>query len=208
MPDNPLTKEQIEEINKIAQLPAEEQKVKLNELLKKLTPEQIEFLKGQQGGGCVFCGIADGKVSSKKVYEDDYLIAVLDINPANKGHVLLFPKVHYEILSLMDDVSHLFNVANRISSVVFDVTNAEGTNILVANGLAAGQKAPHISVHIIPRFKNDKVQFAWEGKEVKEEEMTKLAKKISAKLKGESAKKKEIEDIIHETDYIEERRIP
>ena len=208
MPDNPLTKEQIEELNEISKLSPEEQKEKLPEFLKKLNPEQIEFLKHSQGGGCIICGIAEGKIASKVVYEDPYVMAVLDINPANKGHVLLFPKVHYEILSLMGDVSHLFNVANKISSVVFEVMNAEGTNIFVANGLAAGQKAPHIAVHIIPRFKDDKVQFAWESKGIKEEEMSKLAKKIRAKLKGESVKKKEIEDIIHETDYTEERRIP
>ena len=207
MTDNPLSKEQIEEINKIAKLPAEEQKVKLNDFLKKLTPEQVEFLKNQQGGGCVFCSIAQGKIQAKKVYEDDYLIGALDIHPANKGHVILFPKVHCEILSLMKDVGHLFNVSNKLSSAIFDSMNAEGTNILVSNGLAAGQKMPHVVVHIIPRFKNDKVQFTWENQEVKEKELDKLAEKIRSKVKPKE-EKKELEDFIQTEKVSQRRRIP
>ena len=76
-------------------------KEKLNEFLKTLNPEQIEFLKSQQGSQCVFCAITEGKIPAKKVYEDDSLIGALDINPANKGHVILFPKVHSEILGLI-----------------------------------------------------------------------------------------------------------
>jgi len=208
MTDNPLSKEQIEELNELAKLPVEEQKVKLNEFLKKLTPEQIEFLKSQQGGQCVFCAITEGKVPAKKIYEDDYLIATLDINPGNKGHVILFPKVHYEILSLMKDVGHLFNVANMISSAVFEVTGAEGTNIYVANGLAAGQKMPHVVVHIIPRFKDDKVNFAWDKAEVSEEEMKELAKKLSSKFKSiKSVEKEETVETIVESSK-ELRRTP
>jgi len=205
MTENPLSKEQIEELNKLSQLPVEEQKVKLQDFLKKLTPEQIEFLKSQQGGGCVFCSIAEGKVSAKKIYEDDYLIAALDINPANKGHVILFPKVHYEIMSLMKDVGHMFNVANRISSAVFEATNAEGTNIFVANGLAAGQKMPHVVVHIIPRFAEDKVNLAWDKKEVSEKEMQELTEKLASTLSiPVIEEKKQIETIV-ETNTKKER---
>lgn len=207
MTENPLSKEQIEELNNLAKLPIEEQKSKLNEFLKTLTPEQMEFLKSQQGGQCVFCAIAEGKISAKKIYEDDFLIASLDINPANKGHVILFPKVHVEILSLMKDVGHLFNVANRISSVVFETTNAEGTNIFVANGLAAGQKMPHVVVHIIPRFKDDKVNFGWDKKEISEEDMDKLVKSMGSKLKLPvvKEKKKTIETVVQST---EKERVP
>jgi len=207
MADNPLSKEQIEEINEIVKLPPEEQKDKLNEFLKTLTPEQVEFLKSQQGGQCVFCAIAGGKIPAKKVYEDEYLIGALDINPANKGHVILFPKVHTEILGLMKDVGHLFNVANKLSSAVFEVTNAEGTNIFVANGLAAGQKMPHVVVHIIPRFKDDKVNFDWDKVEVSEEDQDKLSKEISSRVKSvkKVEKAKPVETVKANTS---EERIP
>lgn len=180
--ENPLTPEQVEEINKISKLPLEEQKKVLPDFLKTLSKEQIEFLKQQQGGQCVFCGIAEGKIPAKKIYEDGVLIAALDINPANKGHVILFPKKHYEILNQIPDVGHLFNVAKKLSALIFEVTKAEGTNILVATGAAAGQVLPHVSVHIIPRFKDDGVQFAWEKKEVSEKEMDSLQKELSEKI--------------------------
>ncbi len=182
MNKNPLSEEQIEELNEIAKLSVEEQKVKLNNFFKKLTPEQIEFLKSQQGQQCVFCAISEGKISAKKIYEDDYLIGALDITPANKGHIILFPKVHYEILAMMKDVGHLFNVANKISSVVFEITKAEGTNIIVSNGFAAGQKTPHVAVHIIPRFNGDKVNIGYEKVNISEEEMNNIIKLISSKL--------------------------
>ena len=209
MAENPLSNEQLEELNKIAKLPPETQRGRLNEFLQTLNPEQIEFLKSQQGGGCVFCGIAEGKIQSKKIYEDNLLIGTLDINPANKGHVILFPKSHYEILSLMTDVGHLFNVANKISSAVFEATNAEGTNIFVANGVAAGQKAPHIAVHIIPRFKDDKVKFLWEKADVTEKQMDELAKSLRSILGKKVAvkeEKKEIEKIVETRQSF--RRIP
>ena len=209
MTENPLSKEQIEELNEIAKFPQEKQRERLNEFLQTLTPEQIEFLKSNQGSACVFCGIIEGKIPAKKIYEDDYVMAVLDINPANRGHVVLFPKIHYEIMSLMKDVGYLFNVANKISSAVFEATNAEGTNIFVANGLAAGQKAPHVVVHIIPRFKDDKVKFLWDKTDVPEKQMDELVKSLKSKLGKHFAvieEKKEIEKVTDRN--FSSRRIP
>ena len=210
MTENPLSQEQIQELNELAKLPIEEQKEKLQEFLKELSPEQIEFLKRQQqGGGCVFCGIAEGKIPSKKVYEDDLLIGVLDINPANKGHVVLFPKKHYEILGLMEDVGHLFNVANKISKSVFEKTKAEGSNILVSNGAVAGQRTPHASVHIIPRFSGDKVKLEWKKAEVSEEEMDELAKELKEQISPiEVLEEKVEEELVKEEKLRYKQRIP
>lgn len=187
--ESPLTKEQIDELNNIVKLPAEEQRKALAEFTKKLSPEQLEFLK--KGQSCVFCSIAEGKIDSKKVYEDEKFLAVLDINPANKGHVLLFPKKHYEVLAQMEDVSELFNLANNIAKSVFESVKAEGTNIIVNNGTVAGQMIPHVVVNIIPRFKDDKVRIGWEKTEVNEEEMNEIADEISKNLKDKIIKKEE-----------------
>ena len=209
MTENPLTEEQIEELNEIVKLPQEEQQKKLPKFLQKLNKEQVEFLKKQQGNGCVFCSIVEGKILAKKVYEDTYVMAVLDINPANKGHVILFPKYHFEILSLIKDVGHLFNIANKISSAVFEVTKAEGTNIFVANGVVAGQRVNHVLVHIIPRFNNDKVNFTWDKINVNEEEINNIAKKISEALRNKlEIKKEELENKIEEKSFKYQRRIP
>jgi histidine triad (HIT) family protein len=108
---------------------------------------------------CIFCQIIEDKVSSKKVYEDEHCLAILDINPANPGHVLLMPKEHHSVLPLMPEAltAHLFNVARRISQVQISVLKADGTNIFAANGAAAGQRSPHAMIHIIPRKEKDNI---------------------------------------------------
>ncbi len=124
--------------------------------LKNMTPEQIKELQKQQ---CIFCQIISGRVQSKKIYEDDKVIAILDINPANPGHVLLLPKEHYSIMPQMNDeeISYMFNITKGISHALLRALQVEGTNIFIANGVAAGQKAPHFMIHIIPRKQDDQV---------------------------------------------------
>ncbi len=120
----------------------------------KMSPEQAREMQQQQ---CLFCKIVQGQVSSRKVYEDEQCIAILDINPANPGHVLVLPKDHHSIMQLMpeDLMIHLFLIAKKISRAQIRALKAEGTNIFVANGTAAGQKSPHFMIHVIPRRKED-----------------------------------------------------
>lgn len=106
---------------------------------------------------CIFCHIASGKVPAKKVYEDDKVAAVLDINPAAPGHILLVPKQHVAIMPQMgeDLIAHLGMVSKQLSGVLIRALGVEGTSIFVANGVAAGQRAPHFLLHVIPRSKDD-----------------------------------------------------
>ncbi len=206
MMENPLTNEQLKKLSEISKLPLEEQKRELQEFLKTLSKEQYEFLmKQQQGDSCVFCSIAEGKIGSKKVYEDDSILAVLDINPAGKGHVIVLPKKHFNLLTQMEDVSHLFNVVNTISKVVFDVMKAQGTNIFVANGVVAGQNVNHVLVHVIPRFEGDGINFKWEPKNVKDEELEEIASSIRERI---VFKEEEKEQVVEKIDYEEEEKIP
>lgn len=212
MAEEQLTEEQIEELNKIANLPKEKQQQELARFLKKLTPGQIEFLKRNQvmgsGGGCIFCSIVEGKVSSKVVYEDGMVLAILDINPASRGHTLVLPKKHYVITAMMPDkeIEHLFKVANKISKELFESLKAEGSNILVANGQIAGQNVGHVVVHVIPRYNGDGLDFGWQGKKMEEKELDEVRKKLAGKItfeqKTEKIEKKKIEK------YDEEERLP
>lgn len=208
----PLTEQHIKELNDIATLPPEHQQQRLQLFLKTLTPEQIEFLKKQQGGECLFCSLASGKIPSQKIYEDDACLAVLDIRPAAKGHVLLFPKKHYQLLGQMSDVEtgKLFVLANKLSRVVFETVQAEGTNIYVASGAAAGQTMPHVVVHIIPRWKNDKVVFSWEGQNINENEMKALYTKMIALVPQLLAPPREEikKEAPHAVEWNERKRIP
>jgi histidine triad (HIT) family protein len=149
---------------------------------------------GQEQGTpqCIFCHIASGKVASRKVYEDDKVLAVLDINPANPGHVLLLTKQHFVILPQIPDpvVEHLGMVAKGISHALLRALKAQGTNIFVANGIAAGQRAQHVMVHVIPRMENDGLSFALPEHRLKPEELELLQKAFRGE-KIEKQKKKE-----------------
>ncbi|MDP3918724.1 MAG: HIT family protein [Nanoarchaeota archaeon] len=193
-----LTPQKIEEIKKeVEGLNPEEQQKKIQEILVTLSPEEREQLVGKQQ--CPFCLMGKGQIPVKTVYEDDSLMAVLDINPANKGHVILFPKDHSQVLAQVADdlVGHMFIVANKIATGLFDALGADGTNIVVSNGLDAGQTSPHTIVNIIPRYKDDKVAIAWQGQKVEDAEMVELAEKIKAKIpSGERSVPKVIKKIV------------
>ncbi len=122
--------------------------------LKNMSPEEIKELAKRQ---CIFCQIISGKVSSKKIYEDEHSIAILDINPANPGHVLIMPKEHYALMpSIPDDIiAHLGQVTKHISQALLKALKVQGTYIFIANGVAAGQKAQHFMIHVIPRKDGD-----------------------------------------------------
>jgi len=171
------------ELSKMAQpqMTAEQQKA-IQEKLAKMSPEELQDLIKQQ---CIFCKIAKGEIESKIVYEDSNVMAVLDAQPANPGHVIVFPKEHYSILQQMPDadVARLFALVKYVSSAVFEATGAQGTNVINASGAVAGQKAPHMLVHVIPRFEKDGMpnQF-WKPKELKQEQMDELGKRIKKEL--------------------------
>ena len=132
----------------------EEQQKELQEKLQSMTPDEISQLQKQQ---CVFCKIVSEKIPSKKIYEDEYCLAILDINPATKGHVLLIPKEHFAIMPQVPELvlGHMFVISRHISQAILRGFKATGTTIFTQNGSAAGQKAPHFMIHIIPRREGD-----------------------------------------------------
>lgn len=106
---------------------------------------------------CPFCNIVTGEIPSEKIFEDDAVVAFLDIHPIGKGHLLVIPKVHAENMSSMseDNYATLMRRVHMLAPHVRAVTGAEGINIGMNNGAAAGQLIFHAHVHIIPRFAGD-----------------------------------------------------
>jgi len=157
------------------------QEAELQEKIKKMTPEELKKFQMQN---CIFCHIISGKVASKKVYEDDKCMALLDINPANPGHILLLPKEHYAIMPLIPDdtIQHLFMISKQLSAALLRALQSHGTNIFVANGAAAGQKAQHFMLHIIPRMENDGLNFDIKGNKISEKDMNALSKILAEKI--------------------------
>ena len=112
---------------------------------------------------CVFCKIRDGQIPSFKVYEDSKALAFMDINPLNPGHCLVITKNHaatifdVEVLDLQAAIAATKKLAMALKGAV----QADGINILQANGAAAFQSVPHFHFHVIPRFNNDGKGFDW-----------------------------------------------
>ena len=156
----------------------------LQEKIKQMSPEELkEFQKKQ----CIFCQIVAGKIQSRKVYEDERAVAILDINPANPGHVLLLTKEHYSIMPQLpdDEVAHVFMVAKALSNSMLRGIEVQGTNIIVANGVAAGQRAQHFMVHVIPRKENDGINFVLPQNPMQQNEIEIVGDKLIAALRGE-----------------------
>ena len=167
-----------------------EQLKALQEKIKQMSPEELrEFQKKQ----CIFCQIVSGKVQSRKVYEDDKVLAILDINPANPGHTLLLTKEHYSIMPQVpdDEVGHVFMAAKSLSNSMLRSIDAKGTNIIVANGIAAGQRAQHFMVHVIPRKENDGVNFVLPQKTMEQPEIEAVGNKLIGALGGAAEKEDE-----------------
>jgi len=151
-----------------------------------LTHEQQQAIEHQKSR-CIFCQIVDGKMSTNKVYEDDLLIGILDINPATKGHVLLMPKEHYPIAPLIpaETFKHLFSKLQEIDGCVKEALLCKETTIVVANGMAAGQQSTHFMLHIIPRDSGDSLgMLDVEGKETPASDLKEVKEKVGPILKG------------------------
>lgn len=106
---------------------------------------------------CIFCKIINKEIPSNIVYEDDDVIAILDISQVTRGHTLVMPKVHYDnFLSTPKEVMHkVLDVAQRIGQVDIAVLGAKGINILMNTNKEAGQTVMHFHVHVIPRYTSD-----------------------------------------------------
>lgn len=105
----------------------------------------------------VFKKIINKEIESHIVYEDDLVIAFLDISQATKGHTLVVPKKEYKnIYELDDEISaHLYVVVVKLSKAIKKALNPDGLNIINNNGVIAGQSVFHYHIHLVPRYKND-----------------------------------------------------
>lgn len=130
---------------------------------------------------CIFCKIIRGELPSSKVYEDEQVVAFLDIHPVRPGHTLVVPKTHcQDFLDCDGEVgAQLMKAAQKVARAVVFGTQADGFNLGVNNGGAAGQVIFHLHLHVIPRHLDDGLRL-WGAQEYQEGEMAALAEKIRA----------------------------
>jgi histidine triad (HIT) family protein len=134
---------------------------------------------------CIFCKIASGEIPSARVIETDESIAFLDINPVIHGHILVVPKAHYGSLADLPDVlaGAVCTVLPRLARAVIAATGAQGLNVIVNNGRAAGQTIDHCHWHLIPRFNNDAVSWPWPHSEYVGDELDQMKVRIGRELR-------------------------
>lgn len=106
---------------------------------------------------CIFCKIAGGEIPNYTVYEDDYVLAFLDIHPCAKGHAVVIPKKHYADISEMGAAEWGFLSAGLMAAArkVYQALSPDGMNVGLNDKPAAGQAVPHLHWHIIPRYTGD-----------------------------------------------------
>ena len=133
----------------------------------------------------IFCRIIDGEIPCHKIYEDDDVLAFLDISQVTRGHALVVPKKHYDnFLSVPHEEMHkVMDVAQRIGQIAIKFLGAKGVNILTNCYEAAGQTVNHFHVHVIPRYE-EKEGFHLEMKNNSSEELNlpALAREIKENL--------------------------
>ena len=132
---------------------------------------------------CIFCDIINRKSEAEIIYEDENIISFLDIRPVNYGHTLVVPKKHFDnFLSITSaELNYLIDGLQIISRAVERSVEADGFNIVVNNGKAAGQTVFHFHFHIIPRFTND-FSFRPSFKKYSDGSMKEFADKIRVEL--------------------------
>jgi len=181
------------------ELVAFQEKVKdyKQEDFKKLSEKELGMLQFLQ---CPFCQIIDGMIPSKVIFEDDKIYAILDINPATPGHILLMPKEHYQISPQVpkETMEHLGVISKKLSNACLIGLKCKGTTTLISNGGAAGQKSPHFMINIIPRYDEDNLNnFGCIGKKANEKEIESMAnslKQYISKKLGISVPEKKIKE--------------
>ncbi|HZH62792.1 MAG TPA: HIT family protein [Metabacillus sp.] len=132
---------------------------------------------------CIFCKIVNGEIPSAKVFENEHVVAFLDISQVTKGHTLVVPKVHKEnIFELTPEIAgKLFEVVPKIANSIKEQFQPIGLNLLNNNGEKAGQSVFHYHMHIIPRYgKGDGFGAVWKShaEEYTPEELQEIASKI------------------------------
>ena len=132
---------------------------------------------------CVFCDIASKISEAEIIFENEKVIAFLDINPVNYGHALVIPKKHFDNFLTIpnDELSELTKITQYIAGSVKRALEADGFNIISNNGSSAGQSVFHFHYHIIPRYEND---FLMRPRtiEYKENEITLYSEKIKESI--------------------------
>jgi len=160
---------------------------------------------------CVFCDLIAKKANL--LFEGEHVIVMMSPEPSVPGHLLVLPKLHSPILEGVPDfiVAEMFKVGNKASLMLFESLGVKGVNVLLQNGVVAGQRNNHVMLSVVPRFDNDGLSLSWTPKPAAPEDLAKTESKLKDETRNvgvferekpkpiEIEKPKEVKDT--KTDY-------
>ena len=135
----------------------------------------------------IFDKILDGEIPCRSVYEDDHVLAFLDVGPLSDGHTLVIPRERVAMLhELSDDAAAaLGRVLPRLCRAVLAATGATAYNVLQNNGAAAHQAVFYVHFHIIPRFESSGLEIGWKPVSLDEQRADEIAENIRRAIRRE-----------------------
>ncbi len=130
----------------------------------------------------IFAKLVAGEIPCQRVFENDHVLAFLDINPLSEGHTLVIPKRPVERLEDLppDEAAELGRQVAAVARKVIGVIGAPGYNVLQNNGTVAGQEVPYVHFHIIPRREGDGLGYRWRPQKAAPDALAALARRIAA----------------------------
>ncbi|HEX2053669.1 MAG TPA: HIT family protein [Actinomycetota bacterium] len=133
---------------------------------------------------CIFCKIVAGEAPSSRIYQDDDVVAILDIFPWARGHSLVIPRTHAATIFDIDpdDAAAVIRAAHRIAPALRDAVGAEGLNLLQSNGRAAWQTVDHFHLHLIPRWPDDSLVSPGTSTKADPDELRGIAGRVEERL--------------------------
>jgi histidine triad (HIT) family protein len=133
---------------------------------------------------CIFCKIVSGQIPATKIYEDDVVVAFLDIGPISDGHTLVLPRQHVENVHSCPPelLGQVWTRLGKIAGAIASAVGADGYNVLCNNGEVAGQVVDHLHFHIVPRRAGDRVFTQWPSYKYPKGRAEDIAVKIKSNL--------------------------
>jgi histidine triad (HIT) family protein len=113
------------------------------------------------GVSCTFCNIVSGSQAASIVYEDEIVVAFLDLMPINRGHTLIVPRQHVAFLSEVapEDGARMFLAAQKVGRALrASSVRCDGVNLILNDGAEAGQRVFHTHLHVVPRVLGDSLR--------------------------------------------------
>jgi histidine triad (HIT) family protein len=133
----------------------------------------------------LFTRIINGELQCHKLYENEYVLAILDINPLSRGHTLLISKEPAPSIDQLsqESASAMGKALPTVCRAIIAATGAASYNLIQNNGEDAGMTIPHVHIHIIPKYPESEHSFVWVPGKIEEKDALELSKLISASIK-------------------------